>query len=145
MKRKPIQRSENILSRPLLVRVGLTGLYISVISLLQHKFDFLGAGEEYASTVIFTLFALFALCNAFNCRELYTTTIFKNFFKNRLMLAVTGTTIVIQVLIIQFAGVVFGTVPLPLEMWLKLFAVAASVIVISEIVKPILRIWSKGA
>jgi len=144
MKRPPIKRSDNILSRPLLYRVGITGLYISIVSLLQHKFDFLGAGEEYAPTVIFTIFALFALFNAFNCRELYTTTIFKNFFKNRLMLAVTGTTILLQVLLIQFAGAVFGTKPMPVEMWLKLFAVAASVVVLSEITKLLIKCFTRG-
>jgi len=135
MKRPPIKRSENILSPPLLIRIFLSGFYISVISILQHKFDILNAGEEYASTVIFALFSLFALFNAFNCRELFTTTIFKNFFKNRLMLIITTVTIVLQVLIIQFAGAVFGTVPLPLELWCKVFALSASIIAVSEMIK----------
>jgi Ca2+-transporting ATPase len=139
MKRPPIKRSENILSPALLIRIFVSGLYISIISLLQHKFDILGAGEEYAPTVIFALFALFALFNSFNCRELFTTTIFKNFFKNRLMLIVTSVTIVLQVLIIQFAGAVFGTKPLPLELWCRIFAAAISIIVLSEIVKLIIR------
>jgi Ca2+-transporting ATPase len=139
MQRPPIKRSENILSVPLLIRVCLTGIYISTVTLLQHRIDFLGAGEEYAATVIFALFAMFALFNAFNCRELFTTTIFKHFFKNRLMLAVTFGTMAVQIAIIQFAGVVFGTVPLPLEMWGRIFAVAVSVVVLSEIVKLVIR------
>jgi len=142
MKKPPVKRSENILSRSLLTRIGISGLYISVISLLQHKFDIMGAGEEYAPTVIFAIFTLFALFNAFNCRELYTTTIFKHFFKNRLMLAVTGITMLLQVLIIQFAGSVFGTRPLPLDLWLKLFAAAFSIVVVSEIVKLIIRCFT---
>lgn len=143
MKRPPVKRSENILSRPLLIRVGLTGLYISAVSLSQHYYNFLNVHDEYMATVNFTLFALFALFNAFNCRELYTVTIVKNFLKNRLMLAVTGATIVLQVLIIQYAGAVFGTVPLPLDLWVKLFAVAASVIALSEVVKLALRVGGK--
>jgi len=135
MKKKPVKRSENIITPVMLVRIIVSGLYISVISLLQHKFDFLDAGSEYASTVIFALFSLFALFNAFNCRELSTTTIFKNFFKNRLMLIITTITIALQIIIIQYAGAVFGTVPLPLEMWGKIFAVAVSIVVVSEIVK----------
>ena len=81
------------------------------------------------------MFALFQLFNAFNCRELQGDSIVKNFFKNRLMLAVTGCTFVIQILIIQYAGAFFGTIPLPLDLWLKLFAVSFSVVVVSEIVK----------
>jgi Ca2+-transporting ATPase len=144
MKRAPIKRSENILSSPLLIRIGITGLYISAISLFQHRFDFLNAGAEYASTAIFTIFSLFALFNAFNCRELSTTTIFKNFFKNRLMLFVTTSTIILQVFIIQFGGAVFGTVPMPLELWVKLFAVALSIVVFSEIIKLVTRCFTYG-
>jgi len=142
MKRQPIKRSENILSPALLVRIIVSGLYISVISLLQHRFDILSAGAEYAATVNFALFAMFALFNAFNCRELFTTTIFKNFFKNRLMLIVTSTTMAVQIVIIQYAGAVFGTIPLPLELWGKIFAVAVSIVVISEVVKVTIRIIS---
>ncbi|MCL2802116.1 MAG: calcium-translocating P-type ATPase, PMCA-type [Treponema sp.] len=144
MKRKPIKRSENILSRPLLIRIILSGLYISIISILQHKFDILNATEQYASTAIFALFSLFALFNAFNCRELFTDSIFINFFNNKLMLVVTFGTIALQVLIVQYAGAVFGTVPLPLELWGKIFALSASIIVISEIVKLILKILPRS-
>ncbi|MCL2444392.1 MAG: calcium-translocating P-type ATPase, PMCA-type [Treponema sp.] len=143
MKRPPIKRSENILSRTLLIRVGITGLYIAVVSLLQHKFDFLQAGEEYAPTVMFTIFSLFALFNAFNCRELYSASIINNFFKNRLMLIITTITIILQVLIIQFAGAVFGTVPLPITLWAKTFTAAISVIIFTEIIKLIIRLFTK--
>jgi Ca2+-transporting ATPase len=140
MKRPPIKRSENVLSRSLAVRICLTGLYISAVFLLQYAFNFLNAADEQKSTVLFTMFALFQLFNAFNCRQLHTDSIIKNFFSNRLMLAVTLCTFIIQVLIIQYAGAFFGTIPLPLDMWLKLFAVTFSVIVMSEIVKLVLRI-----
>ena len=140
MKRPPIKRSENILSPALLVRIIITGMYISTVSLLQYNFDILNAGEPYTHTVIFALFTLFALFNSFNCRELFETTIFKHFLKNRLMLTVTFATMILQILIIQFAGPVFGTVPLPLELWGKVFAVALSVVVLSEIVKLVIRI-----
>jgi len=142
MKRPPIKRSENILSPALLARIVLTSIYMSVISLLQYRFDFLGAGEIYAPTAIFALFTLFALFNAFNCREPYTTSIFKYFFTNRLMLCVTFITIILQITIIQYAGVVFGTVPLPLDLWGKIFALSASIIVISEIIKLFIRLFA---
>ena len=142
MKRPPVKRNENVLSRPLLVRIGLTGLYISAITLLQHKFNFLGVGAQYENTALFTMFALFAFFNAFNCRELYTTSILKHFLNNKLMLAVTGCTILAQVLIIQFAWEVFNTVPLTLNIWFRLFAVAASVVLVSEVVKAVVNVIS---
>lgn len=44
-----------------------------------------------------------------------------------------------QVLIVQYAGAFFGVISLPLDMWLKIFGVAASVIVVSEVVKLVRR------
>lgn len=139
MSREPTRRNENILSRTMFVRIGLTGLYISVIFLCQYVFNFLGAAEEEISTVLFTLFALFQLFNAFNCRELHTTSIFKHLLQNRIMLIVISITFALQILIIQFAGVFFGTIPLGLAMWLKLLGLSFSVIIISELVKLMLR------
>ncbi|MDR2942432.1 MAG: calcium-translocating P-type ATPase, PMCA-type [Treponema sp.] len=147
MKRPPVKRSENILSRPLLARTGITGLFISVVFLFQYIFNFLKVSAEQMNTVLFTMFALFQLFNAFNCRELQYDSIFKNFFKNRLMLAITGCTFVLQILFIQYAGAFFGTVPLPLPLWLTLFAVTFSVVVVSELVKLVynLKIFFKPA
>lgn len=142
MKQLPVKRSDNILSKPLLTRIGITGLYISVVFLLQYAFNFLGAAEEQISTVLFTLFALFQLFNAFNCRELHSESIFKNLLKNKLMLVVISITFVLQILIIQFAGTFFGTISLPLMMWLKIFGAAVSVIVLSELVKMVIRALS---
>jgi Ca2+-transporting ATPase len=139
MKRPPVKRSENILSKPLLARIGFTGLYISAVFLYQHIFNFLNVTDEKSSTVLFTMFALFKLFNAFNCRQLSKDRIVVNFFKNHLMIAVTGCTFVIQILIIQYAGAFFGTIPLPFTLWLKLFAVTFSVVVVSEIVKLLLK------
>jgi Ca2+-transporting ATPase len=102
-------------------------------------FNFLGAREGEVTTVLFTLFALFQLFNAFNCRELYATSIFKHLLKNRVMLLVISITFVLQILIIQFAGAFFGTVPLGLVMWVKIFLLTFSVILISEFVKLFIR------
>ena len=102
-------------------------------------FNFLGAADQEMTTVLFTLFALFQLFNAFNCRELYATSIFKHILKNRIMLLVISITFLLQILIIQFAGAFFGTVPLGIIMWLKIFGLSFSVIIISEVVKLLIR------
>jgi Ca2+-transporting ATPase len=56
------------------------------------------------------------------------------------MLLVITITFVLQILIIQFAGAFFGTIPLDLMMWLKIFGVTFSVVLVSELVKLIWRI-----
>lgn len=117
---------------------------MSIVFLCQYRLNFLGAAQNEMRTVLFTLFVLFQLFNAFNCRELHDQTIFKHLFKNKLMLGVVGCTFVLQVLIIQFAGAFFGTVPLGINMWLKIFALAFSVIVLSEVVKAVIRVVEKA-
>ncbi|WP_310604151.1 calcium-translocating P-type ATPase, PMCA-type [Anaerosporobacter sp.] len=139
MNQKPVNRSDNILSKTMLTRIGITGLYISVVFLLQYVFNFLDATDAQMPTVLFTLFALFQLFNSFNCRELHTESIFKNILKNKLMLLVISITFILQILIIQFAGAFFGTIPLPLAMWMKLFWISVSVIILSELIKLLKR------
>ncbi len=123
MSRPPTKRSDNIVTKGMLTRIGLTGLFISGIFLSQYAFNFLGATNEEMTTVLFTLFALFQLFNAFNCRELHAVSIFKNLLKNKIMLLVITITFILQILIIQFAGAFFGTIPLSFTMWIKIFCV----------------------
>lgn len=143
MSRKPTNRSENIITKEMFIKIFSTGIYMSIVFLCQYRFNFLAAGQNEMRTVLFTLFVLFQLFNAFNCRELHSQTIFKHLFKNKLMLGVVSCTFVLQILIIQFAGAFFGTVPLALNMWLKIFALAFSVVVLSELVKAVIRIAQK--
>lgn len=143
MSRKPTKRGENIISKSMFARIVTTGVYVSVVFLAQYIFNFLNVPDEQMTTVLFTMFVLFQLFNAFNCRELHSESIFKHLFKNKLMLWIVGATFVLQVLIIQFAGAFFGTVPLGFTLWLKLFAIAFSVIVFSEIAKLVFRVFSK--
>ena len=144
MSRKPTKRGENIISKSMLARIVVTGVYVSIVFLAQYIFNFLNVEQEQMTTVLFTMFVLFQLFNAFNCRELHSESIFKHLFKNKLMLLIVGATFVLQVLIIQFAGAFFGTVALGLTLWLKLFAIAFSVIVLSEIAKLVFRLFSRA-
>ena len=112
---------------------------MSFVFLAQYVFNFLNAPSYQMHTVLFTLFVLFQLFNAFNWRELHSESIFRHLLKNKLMLLVVGCTFFLQICIIQFAGAFFGTVPLDLQMWIKLFIVSVSVIVLSEFVKLLFR------
>lgn len=135
LKRKPTKRNENIISKKMLMRIFANGIFISVIFMLQHFTNFLGATPKEQDTVLFTLFVLFQLFNAFNCRELDDTLMVKNVLRNKLMLGVFAIVLVLQCAITQFGTAVFETVPLSLGMWGKMFATAFSVVVINELWK----------
>ena len=139
LKRSPTKRNENIISKAMLVRIFTNGIFISVVFMLQHFKNFLGAAPEEEATVLFTLFVLFQLFNAFNCRELDDTPMVKNLLQNKLMLGVFLLVLVLQFIITQFGGAVFETVALSAVMWLKMLATAFTVILLNEAIKAVRR------
>lgn len=143
LNRKPTKRNENIISKSMLTRIFTNGIFISIVFMLQHFKNFLGATSEEEATVLFTLFVLFQLFNAFNCRELDDTPMIKNLLKNKLMLGVFLLVLILQFAITQFGGAVFETVPLSATMWLKMLATALSVIVLNEVIKAVKRAVKK--
>lgn len=141
LKHKPTRRNENIISKKMLLRIFVNGIFISVIFMLQHFKNFLGAAPEEEATVLFTLFVLFQLFNAFNCRELDDTPMFKNLLKNKLMLGVFLLVLILQGIITQFGAAVFETVPLSAAMWGKMLLTAFTVIILNEGIKAVKRLF----
>ena len=142
LKHPPTKRNANIISRKMLIRIFANGIFISIVFMLQHFTNFLGATQTEEATVLFTLFVLFQLFNAFNCRELDDTPMFKNLLNNKLMLGVFLIVLVLQILITQVGTAVFETTPLSAAMWGKMLLTAGSVIVINEIWKGLAYVLS---
>lgn len=143
LKHKPTRRNENIISKKMLLRIFVNGIFISVIFMLQHFKNFLGAAPEEEAIVLFTLFVLFQLFNAFNCRELDDTPMCKNLLKNKLMLGVFLLVLILQIIITQFGAAVFETVPLSVGMWGKMLLTAFTVIILNEVVKAVKRLFGR--
>ena len=143
MDRNPTPRNMSIVTKDMLLRIVVNGLFMVLIIVLQKSFNFLAIEEGHESAAIFTLFVLFQLFNAFNSRELGNTSIFRNILHNHIMLAVFAGTFVLQIIITQFGGEVFNTTGgLNIIDWLKVFAMALSIIVVSEVAKLIGRLVS---
>lgn len=142
MDRLPTRRDASIVSKGMMSRILVNGIFISLVFMSQHFTNFLGGTPEQLPTILFTLFVVFQLFNAFNSRELGNESVFRNISTNKLMLGVIALTFGLQVLITQFGGVLFDTVPLPLDMWVKIVATAFTVILVSECAKLIKRIFS---
>lgn len=140
---KPTPRNASIVSKPMLARITIHGVFISIIFMAQHWLNFLGGTAEQEPTILFTLFVVFHLFNALNSRELDDTSIFKNINNNHLMLGVFGATFLLQIIITQFGNAFFGTVPLSLGIWIKIVALGATVIVFSEVRRAIRRARKK--
>ena len=119
MDRRPTRRDAGIVSRGMLERIIVSGAFIAVVFMAQSWTNFMGGTAEQQSTILFTLFVVFQLFNAFNSRELGNASLFANLLRNKVMIGVFALMFALQVLVVQFGGAMFRTVPLPIDMWLK--------------------------
>ena len=143
MTRKPTARSESIVSKEMLRRIAVNGVFMCLVCLAQQGFDFLNVGQDKVQTSVFTLFVMFQLFNAFNCRELGNKSVFSNLFKNKLMLGAFVIAFALQIVITQFGSAVFDTVPLDFLSWLKIIGMALTVVALDELVKLFRRVAAK--
>lgn len=143
MERKPTARNSSIVTRTMVGKIAINALFISSVFMTQHFTNFLGGTEQQLPTILFTLFVVFQLFNAFNSRVLDNSFGLKGLWKNKLMIFVFILTFGLQVLITQFGGGVFHTVPLDFVMWLKIIGTAFSVVVFAEIINMLRRALKK--
>ncbi len=136
---KPVKRSDNIVSKTMLFRILFHAVFTTTILALQYKTNFIGCSESQKETVLFSMFILFQLFNAFNCRELGKTSVFKNIKDNKLMLIVFFITFVVQIILTQFLGAFLKTTPLEIDIWLKCIITCFSIIAVSELYKLVYR------
>ena len=144
MKEKPVERNAQIITGRMWGKIIYGGVVITVLFMLQNLFNILGVYPEEQKTTLFTMFVLFQLLNAFNCRELGYESITKNFKQNKIMLGVFTLTFILQILITQYGGRVFETYPLRFLIWVKIFLYSFLLILCSEIIKFLIRYIKAG-
>jgi Ca2+-transporting ATPase len=159
LKLPPKQRDEAILTRTMLGTMLVTASFYIVVVLgllwvMQGSPEvpglWAGAGSEWLrdaagrltgltahqAAIVFSLFVLFQVWNLLSCRSVrLNQSGLQAFWQNPALLGVGALIIVGQVLIVQFAGSVFGVTSLPLWEWLAIVGAAASVLVFAELVR----------
>ncbi len=140
MQRRPIERNASIVTKRMMFRIVLNGIFIAAFMISQVINNFMNVWVEKERTVIFTLFVVFQLFNAFNARELKEESIFSTLHKNKIMLAVMLITFALQIIITQFGGRVFNTVPLDFTDWLKILGSGLAIVLFNELYKLIIRL-----
>lgn len=141
--RKPISREASIFTKSMATTFILNAIFIASVILVQEHFNFLGATQAEMGTVLFALFAFSALFNALNAREFGTDSIFPNFTKNTVILKVLAVTGIAQIVFTNVFQSFFNSVALGPVMWLKVLATSASIIVVNELVKLVIRTVKK--
>ena len=142
LNRKPVNRNANIISKSMIRTIILNALFITGLLLAQSTFNILNVTPEENETVMFSLFAFLALFNAFNCREFGSDSIIPNFTKNKLALQIISVTGIAQIFFVQIFQDFFNSVSLSFGIWIKIILVAASIVVVNEIVKFVIRLFN---
>jgi len=145
MDHKPIPYDAKIITPFMWASIIVTGTFFIIAGLLQITTGFLGGTTPVEiNTVFFTFFILAAVWNGINCRAMDGK--MPSFFKgNPTFFVVMGVVVLTQVLIVQYGGEVFQTVPLSLEQWLKIGVLSASVLVVGFVIRHVYGINKKGA
>jgi Ca2+-transporting ATPase len=142
MDRPPRRPGERILNVPRLLRLVLFGalmmggtLGVMVWALSEGNGS--TAAYQRAATLGFTTFVLFQFFNAFNARAEFGSAFGAHLFSNRVLWGAICGTVLLQILAVEWgpAREIFHTVPLSLTDWVRVVAIAASILVIEELRK----------
>jgi Ca2+-transporting ATPase len=146
----PKRRDESILTRAMLANIFSTAAFFVVVMMillvgLEHGRWFEGGGQpskEFPSltyrqvTIFFCVYVFFQVWNQINCRSLSPRESgLRGLLANPTFLAIASLTVVGQLLIVQFGGVVFDVEPLAVIDWLVIAATTASVLVFAELMR----------
>jgi len=121
MKRKPRPRADSIMSRPVVLTVGLTGLFMSVaidllIVLGKDKYDNVGIG----STIGLVAFSLMLVVAALECRDQTATVLRMETLNNNTVNLAILAEVALALLIARGGALtsLLGTHPLTGRQWL---------------------------
>ncbi len=102
-----------------------------------HFFDFRnGHLSPYELSLFFTIFVLFQFWNMFNAKAFLSgKTAFANLGQSKGFLCVGGVILLGQIIIVTFAGSLFGIVPLSWGDWVFVFIATSLVLWVGEVVR----------
>lgn len=146
MERPPRNPESFIVSTSMAKNIFITGLgfLVFLVSFLLYIRQDDGL-TPYELSVFFAVFVMFQFWNLFNARCLgLKQSAFANLAKNRGFIAIAATIFLGQILIIQFGGSVFRTVPLSFSDWITITAGTSIVIWFGELWRLIIRLKSKA-
>ncbi|KJH49028.1 calcium-translocating P-type ATPase, PMCA-type [Dictyocaulus viviparus] len=131
LERKPYGRTKSLISRTMVKNIVGHAIYqlIILFGIMFWGDKFipntpsgrnapLGSPPSAHFTIIFNAFVLMTLCNEINARKVHgERNVFKGLFSNVMFCVIWITTLVSQVLIVQFGGNWFSTAPLNTIQW----------------------------
>lgn len=146
MKEPPRKPTDFILTKSMRTNILVTGFTFLVLLMgMLMRFDRQEAGMTTRHlTIFFTFFVMLQFWNLFNARVFGTSdSAFKGLTKSYGMELVILIILGGQVLIVQFGGAVFRTVPLDLPTWAAIVASTSFVLWVGELIRLVQRLRQK--
>lgn len=135
LEEKPRDNKEFIINKKMMkfiLSTGLTMFAVMVALMLDNKFNW---GIGLGSTGLFAVFMTANWMNLFRARSFGKNIgILSSLSRNKLFLLVAAIILVMNILIVQFGGSIFGTEPLSICQWLVTIMIAAATIIIPSLV-----------
>ncbi|MDR1315159.1 MAG: calcium-translocating P-type ATPase, PMCA-type [Deltaproteobacteria bacterium] len=113
-------------------------MFLALVLCMKHAFpmDLDTAQGRHNLSVFFTVFVFLQFWNLFNARMLGSSrSALSNLKESRMFMLVAGVICAGQILMTQFGGEVFRTVPLSLKEWVLIIALTSPVLWVGEIVR----------
>ena len=146
MQEKPRKSTDFIITRPMwwnIIGVGIIFLVVLMGMLWYYNHTPEGM-TTHDLTVFFTFFVMLQFWNLFNARVFGTNhSAFNRLNKSYGMELIVLAIIVGQVIIVQYGGAVFRTVPLDWMTWLQIVGLSSCVLWVGEIYRGVKRLMSK--
>ncbi|XP_068658619.1 putative calcium-transporting ATPase 11, plasma membrane-type [Aristolochia californica] len=124
MKRPPVVRGADFITRTMWRNIIGQSIYqLAVLGLLMFDGKRLlrlngSNSTEVLNSFIFNTFVFCQIFNEINSRDMDKINVFSGFFSSVIFIAVMVSTVIFQVIIVQFLGTFASTVPLSWQLWL---------------------------
>lgn len=141
MKSPPLPRSANLVDAKMCLRIAFACVFTVGLVMAQASYDVLGAGADGVQSATFSLFVILQIFNAVNCREVGSQSALPSLSKNKPFVLAFVLTVACQVIITQFAGRLFGTHPLTIRVWGRIFLAGVLLVAVTECFKLIYRLY----
>lgn len=141
MKRPPVGRMENLITRIMWRNILGQSMYqLSVFGFLMFNGEDIlkikgPNAEAVLNTFIFNTFVLCQVFNEINSRDMEKINVFRGFFRSWIFSFILISTVIFQIVIVEYLGTFASTVPLPLELWLLSVIIGSMSMVIAVFLK----------
>lgn len=114
--------------------VSIGSVFVIVLLALIFTFKSDGNMSMKELTIFFSTFVIMQFWNMFNSRSFGTRgSVFQGLFKNRMFLFIAAVILIGQIIMVQFGGKIFRTVPLSFMEWAIIIGLTSLTVVIKEV------------